>query len=265
MNNTSCTVCKLGPPPDMILRLPPPPIPAFLQRTVFDDTWLLVLMSSCVGVIFVGIILAVLLLKCKSTSGGKTGVSSIPVATSTVQAKLGRIPNEAVLYPCAADTLQDSRVMWATLTPRGTTRHYLEDHHYETINNTRFPKRTIAASPTEHVYAEPPVPSPVQTLPKDGSAFDNTAFVDYEEPLTARTEYYQLDDVLEPNFSGNVTLQRGTLRPRVSSPTRIENPNLPPLNLQPHKRTLRRTQGTQSSTDSLSRSSATSSTFTPNL
>ncbi|XP_046470408.1 uncharacterized protein [Neodiprion pinetum] len=310
MNNTSCTVCKLGPPPDMILRLPPPPIPAFLQRnsdissfylnsevqsfathlndspckhfcdwrsegvqyielpqqgTVFDDTWLLVLMSSCVGVIFVGIILAVLLLKCKSTSGGKTGVSSIPVATSTVQAKLGRIPNEAVLYPCAADTLQDSRVMWATLTPRGTTRHYLEDHHYETINNTRFPKRTIAASPTEHVYAEPPVPSPVQTLPKDGSAFDNTAFVDYEEPLTARTEYYQLDDVLEPNFSGNLTLQRGTLRPRVSSPTRIENPNLPPLNLQPHKRTLRRTQGTQSSTDSLSRSSATSSTFTPNL
>ena len=33
--------------------------------TVFDDTWLLVLLSSCAGVIFIGIVLAILLLKCK--------------------------------------------------------------------------------------------------------------------------------------------------------------------------------------------------------
>lgn len=30
-------------------------------------------------------------------------------------------------------------------------------------------------------------------------------------------------------------LQKSTLRPRVSSPTRIEHPNLPPLNLYPKK------------------------------
>ena len=30
-------------------------------------------------------------------------------------------------------------------------------------------------------------------------------------------------------------MQKCTLRPRVSSPTRIENPNLPPLNLYPKK------------------------------
>lgn len=40
--------------------------------------------------------------------------------------------------------------------------------------------------------------------PKDDKAFDNTAFVDYEEPLSVKSEYYQLDDVLEPNESGKV-------------------------------------------------------------
>lgn len=52
-------------------------------------------------------------------------------------------------------------------------------------------------------YADPPAISPEQNRPKDDKAFDNTAFVDYEEPLSIKTEYYQLNDVLEPNESGN--------------------------------------------------------------
>lgn len=52
-------------------------------------------------------------------------------------------------------------------------------------------------------YADPPAITPVQNRPKDDKAFDNTAFVDYEEPLSIKTEYYQLNDVLEPNESGN--------------------------------------------------------------
>lgn len=32
INNSNCALCTLGPPPDMILRLPPPPIPSFLQQ-----------------------------------------------------------------------------------------------------------------------------------------------------------------------------------------------------------------------------------------
>lgn len=51
-------------------------------------------------------------------------------------------------------------------------------------------------------YADPPAITPVQNRPKDDKAFDNTAFVDYEEPLSIKTEYYQLNDVLEPNESG---------------------------------------------------------------
>lgn len=86
-----------------------------------------------------------------SNKSGKNGVISIPNATSGIQAKNGRIQNEAVLYPCGADTMQDSRVMWATLTPRGTTRHYLEEHTYETIGGGQFHKRACSTTPTEHV------------------------------------------------------------------------------------------------------------------
>ncbi|CAD1472902.1 unnamed protein product, partial [Heterotrigona itama] len=295
MNNSGCATCTLEPPPD-ILHIPPPPFPAILQQssdfypqtdllsfpphlndspckhfcdrrsegvqyiempqqgTVFDDTWLLVLLSSCAGVIFIGIVLAILLLKCKFNRNGKSGVISIPNATSSIQAKNGRIQNEAVLYPCAADTMQDSRVMWATLTPRGTTRHYLEEHTYETIGGGQFHKRACSTTPTEHTYADPPVTTPIQNRLKDDKAFDNTAFVDYEEPSLIKTDYYQLNDVLE-----------GTSRPRVSSPTRIEHPNLPPLNLHPHKRSSRKGSGTPQASDTLLRSSITSSTYIPTI
>lgn len=51
----------------------------------------------------------------------------------------------------------------------------------------------------------------MQNRPKDDKAFDNTAFVDYEEPLSIKTEYYQLNDVLEPNESGNTVKTNVTI------------------------------------------------------
>lgn len=65
---------------------------------------------------------------------------------------------------------------------------------------------------------------------------------------------------------GILTIQRGTLRPHVSSPTRIEHPNLPPLNLLPHKRSSKKgaTIG-QHASDTLLRSSITSSTYIPTI
>ncbi|XP_008211279.1 uncharacterized protein LOC100679656 isoform X3 [Nasonia vitripennis] len=391
-DSAECSLCTLGPPPDMILRLPPPPIPTFLvhssdyypgvgasdglpffehfnnspckhscewraegvqyvempqQGTVFDDTWLLVLISSCIGVIFIGIVLAALLIKCKlqadvnqsnddasqcSNRSNKNSTLSTSTASSGMQTtttsgvgpcvntkSLVRLQNEAVLYPCGQqDSLQDSRVMWAKLTPRGTTRHYLEEHTYETIGNVcngQLPlpppppqppayvstagmtlaaahhKRSYSESPTEHVnlktYTEPPAPSPIMSRPKDEKAFDNTAFVDYEEPLSMRNEYYQLEDVLEPcdpifsvqglygmpirgggvGNGGNCVSVGGTLRPRVSSPTRIEHPNLPPLNLQPlRKHPSRKNSLNQHAADcTLLRGSMTSSAYIPTI
>ncbi|XP_024083289.1 uncharacterized protein LOC106667854 isoform X2 [Cimex lectularius] len=190
----NCTeFLEIGPPPDMILTLPPPPLPSYLQITMnhsskpctslcdtplpnnggiqfielpphalgngeLDDTWLFILISCSVGVLLLGSLLAILLLKCREERAAKT----VPVHEEEegVNAKKAC---EAVMYP------GDSRMLWATLTPRGTTRH-IAGHHLNTFENTGF------------------------------------------------TEEF---------------------RPRVSSPTRIEHPNLPPLNLPTH-RTLRR-------------------------
>lgn len=98
----------LDPPPDMIMSMPPPPLPTFLlPRSAIvaisgnetqpcfapfmcepslgprgkagieyieiskkgqigtENTWILILISSCVGVIVLGIILALLLIKCR--------------------------------------------------------------------------------------------------------------------------------------------------------------------------------------------------------
>lgn len=55
-------------------------------------------------------------------------------------------------------------------------------------------------------YADPPVTTPIQNRLKDDKAFDNTAFVDYEEPSLIKTDYYQLNDVLESNDPGNILL-----------------------------------------------------------
>lgn len=86
-----------------------------------------------------------------SNKSGKSGVISMPNTGSGIQTKDGRVQNETILYPCVADSMQDSRVMWATLTPRGTTRHYLEEHTYETIGGGQFHKRACTTTPTEHV------------------------------------------------------------------------------------------------------------------
>ncbi|XP_063973382.1 uncharacterized protein LOC135160599 isoform X2 [Diachasmimorpha longicaudata] len=308
MNDSNCAICAMGPPPNLILSIPPPPIPSFLQYgsevhsqtgmpisgtvngticnhhcdwkvdgvqyvemphqvagNLFDDTWLLILVLSCVGIIVVSVLLVIVLLRCKFNTSQKGGTISMPAAAIT-QPKSARIQNETVLYPCTADGMQDSRIMWATLTPRGTTRHYLEDHTYETVGNGMTPKRTYPTAPVENIYIEPPVSSPVRSTPKEEIAFDNTAFVDYEEPLSMKAEYFQLNDVLEPNESELYGCQRETYRPRVSSPTRIEHPNLPPLNLHPHNRTIRKNSSIQQiGADTILRNSLALAAYTPDI
>ncbi|CAG9562511.1 unnamed protein product [Danaus chrysippus] len=220
---------SLGPPPDSIVHMPPPPLPAFLanianltppcraakcppvhnteDNALFpgveyhelprhepagnDDTWFLVLITCCVAVLCIAALLALFLLKCREGRGCKAGATKAPT-----------------LY----GTALDSRVLWAALTPRGT-RHFVadtyphdetEDHHYECVE-------------------------PLYKLAPPDLAITRHFNVEYEDP--ALIESYDRTDY----FRGE-TIRRGN-RPLVSSPTRIERPNLPPLNLQP--RTLR--------------------------
>lgn len=56
-----------------------------------------------------------------------------------------------------------------------------------------------------------------------------------------------------------------TFRPRVSSPTRIEHPNLPPLNLHPNKTAYRKISTNPRASDTILRSGIASSTYVPTI
>lgn len=119
----------------------------------------------------------------------------------------------------------DNRMLWATLTPHGT-RHFVseafvpQDDHYEVVDYHR-----------QHGIEKQE--SRKNTLK---TSFENSGFVDfdYEDP-TPLMESYNTDDIdsgyQEPqNLNGST--YEGSLRGQyVSTPTRIENPNLAPLNL----------------------------------
>ncbi|CAH1373479.1 unnamed protein product [Tenebrio molitor] len=296
----------VGPPPDSILNLPPPPVPAFLQHplpdlllnttpcsstqlceslpplnripdsgdyvemprkdietwsvTAIDDTWLLVLVASSIGVLLLGALLAMFLLKCREMNMFDGNECSIHgrdhrqiknheprECTSVANLNGNKLvhPSETVMYH-GGGNVQDNRMVWAALTPHGT-QHFISenyprdlidygegDDHYETVDNLNI-QPVLSSHPTYNHYKD----------------------YDYEDP-TPLIESYQLNDMENRDgqypvlgntdmrcaslgFAGN-TLRRGVpVRPRVSSPTRIEHPNLPPLNLYPHKgNTLKR-------------------------
>lgn len=169
-------------------------------------------------------------------------------------------PSEAVLYT-GPSNVQDNRMVWAALTPRGT-QHFISENyprnlidyaenedHYETIDNLNIqPVPTVTYNTCQKGLE--------MKLDRENTGIDNSGFVDYDyEDPTPLIESYQLNDIENrddsPYYSslGNTDMRcaslgssyrRGVplnlpLRPRVSSPTRIEHPNLPPLNLYPHK------------------------------
>lgn len=149
-------------------------------------------------------VFSIIVLLCRARGGCKSGT--------------GKASGSNALYGGAA---LDSRVLWAALTPRGT-RHFVadtyphdetEDHHYECV--------------------EPPL---YKLGPPEDLAITRHFNVEYEDPAPLIESYAERTEEYFRN--GIDTLRRGN-RPLVSSPTRIERPNLPPLNLQP--RTLRRT------------------------
>lgn len=242
-----------------------------------DDTWLLVLVASSIGVLLLGALLAMFLLKCREMNiFGNNECSMVHTrdhhrqiknhepreCTSINNMNTNKLvhPSEAVLYT-GPSNVQDNRMVWAALTPRGT-QHFISENyprnlidyedHYETVDNLNIqPVATVTYTTCQKDY-------------------------DYEDP-TPLIESYQMNDIENRDESpyyasfGNTDMRcaslgssyrRGIalnlpLRPRVSSPTRIEHPNLPPLNLYPHKGanatiTLKRNNLTYRKADSIS-------------
>lgn len=70
-------------------------------------------------------------------------------------------------------------------------------------------------------------------------SFENNGFTDfdYEDFATVADLYHDDHDsgYQEPHEVIG-TINRNGIRPHVSSPTRIEHPNIPPLNIHPHHR-----------------------------
>ncbi|XP_017482635.1 PREDICTED: uncharacterized protein LOC108371559 [Rhagoletis zephyria] len=216
-----------------------------------ENTWLFVLISCCVGVIILGGLLAVILLKCRDTLFSSCNLSyhdsnikqSGMGALGESSTKANPFMAGGILYPCTTtnnrDTLQtqlanDSRLLWATLTPHGT-RHFIseypvangnvvQDGHYEVVDY-----RTKVPNPTYREY--------VKRVPV--KSFDNNGFVDYdyEDPTPLMDSYHDdLDSGYQEPQEVINTLQRVSPRPVVSSPTRIDNPNMAPLNYYPSHR-----------------------------
>lgn len=169
------------------------------------------------------------------------------VSANFTVAKFGH-PSDAFVYQGNSNS-NDNRMVWATLTPRGTQHfvsenypHHFVDYgenedHYETIDNV------VEVTRPNSYYTK----GLNSNLDRERSSFDNSAFVDYdyEDPTPLMTYQDSLDGSQYQQLLGNTDMRCATLntmkstipisRPRVSSPTRIEHPNLPPLNLYPIK------------------------------
>lgn len=185
----------VGPPPDSILSMPPPPLPSFLlprsailsvsggnesQQPCFaafvcepslsvfgtsggsireqsgiefielshkgmEDTWVFILVSSCVGVLLLGALLAFVLIKCRDVTFGSFHANS---DASMMKPPMPIIGNN-LLYPnCSGggtlmmgggggrgggggvgNNSMDNRMLWATLTmtPQGARHHIVTD------------------------------------------------------------------------------------------------------------------------------------------
>ncbi|XP_076054116.1 uncharacterized protein LOC143032841 [Oratosquilla oratoria] len=201
--NSSCggkmdcdSLYELGPPPDMILNIPPPPIPPFMEEFVarlaaegidihagsesteeepkcnlcqwakgngvgyvelpqkgplIDDTWFLVIISSCVAATLLGIILAIAFLKYRE--GKLKPLSDLALAKK--EKALGLERCETVLYPAPGLSLPSQhdptrsgpRALWAGIKPI-EENHYTVDH-CQPVDQKRG---RLDLLPQEHTY-----------------------------------------------------------------------------------------------------------------
>lgn len=164
-----------------------------------DDTWLFILISSCVGVILLGTLLAMILMKCKKSYYPDATTIKHPSLPSDLGGNnIGRGPScpktttmrGTMLYPFVPSAHYqsglgaDNRMLWATLTPHGT-QHFISepqfiphDDHYEVIDYQN--RHTMEQRKNQAIK----------------NSFENSGFVDfdYEDP-TPLIETYNTDDI----------------------------------------------------------------------
>lgn len=90
---------------------------------------------------------------------------------------------------------------------------------------------------------------------------------DYEDPTPLMDSYHDdLDSGYQEPQEYISTLPRTSPRPLVSSPTKIENPNIPPLNIYPHRTSTFYSNSTLNRKTTLSRRVSDASSYgAPNM
>ncbi|CAH1127091.1 unnamed protein product [Ceutorhynchus assimilis] len=217
------------------------------------DTWLLVLVGSSIGVLLLGALLAMFLLKCREMNllGSSEHCSlhgrdlrplkNLEPNTALTNGKMIHPVNTSFYTP--APTMQDNRMVWAAITPRGT-EHFISEN---------YSRNLMCYEPPEDHYETIENLAPHPQIPMNANHVAYYGYhkeYEYEDP-TPLIESYQLNDIEFVGdhqyqiIGGNTDMRCSNLgydplkrqfpimKPRVSSPTRIEHPNLPPLNMFP--------------------------------
>ncbi|ENN74484.1 hypothetical protein D910_03889 [Dendroctonus ponderosae] len=222
------------------------------------DTWLLVLVASSIGVLLLGALLAMFLIKCREmhlfghTEHCSLHTSSLkhlePRDCNTLpngNSKLGHPMNTSFYTP--TPRLQDNRMVWAAITPRGT-EHFISENNYS--------RNLVCYEPPPEDHYESIDNLPPQRRHENSNHVAYYGYhkeFDYDDP-TPLIEHYQMGDIEyvgdhQYQIIGNSDMRCSSLalnqqslarhipilKSRVSSPTRIEHPNLPPLNLLPQR------------------------------
>ncbi|KAH8343100.1 hypothetical protein KR059_005114, partial [Drosophila kikkawai] len=184
-----------------------------------ENVWLFV--SSCIGIFVLGCFLALIVIRCRDSFFSyqdanikQTAISALGDAT-----KSNAFTSGGILYPCATansrDLLQsqlvnDSRLLWATLTPHGT-RHFIiensQDGHYESVDYRGKSHSQVFRGYAKHS----------QSFVK---SFDNNGFVDYdyEDPTPLMDSYHDdMDSGYQEPHEVTGSLKRSPMRTLDSS------------------------------------------------
>ncbi|EDW82579.1 uncharacterized protein Dwil_GK10065 [Drosophila willistoni] len=186
-----------------------------------ENIWFFV--SSCIGIFVLGCFLALIVIRCKDSFFSyhdanikQTAINALGDAT-----KSNAFTSGGILYPCATansrDLLQsqlvnDSRLLWATLTPHGTRHFVIENSqdggHYESVDYRGKAHNQVFRGYAKHS----------QSFVK---SFDNNGFVDYdyEDPTPLMESYHDdMDSGYQEPHEITGSLKRSPMRTLGTSP-----------------------------------------------
>lgn len=184
-----------GPPPNLIMEIPPPPIPAFLQEPVdylvasngtcdlcgwaigddaqlvqiisrypvIEDLWYFGILSAVIGLILISILITVAALRCREAKVK-------PIHQTSCKSSLEKVHSEPeiVHHPLSSsqryeDSLASTKTMWSSIKSGNGGGYVLQHHPLDPYHHQQSPlyEKVDYGS---IVYSCPMVPKPSSTM-----------------------------------------------------------------------------------------------------